>query len=257
MSEGRVQHELDGGVAVLTLDNPARRNALSSTILSELKSHLDRIRGDDAVRAVVVRATGTAFSSGHDLRELIGRDEEDYAHVFALNTQVMEAIRLLPKPVIAQVQGLATASGCQLVAACDLAVASEDATFATPGVQIGLFCTTPGVALSRAVPQKKAMEMLLTGAPISARDALACGLVNRVVPAEALESETMALARHIASFSSETVAMGKAAFYEQLALDVPDAYAVAERAMVENLQIEDAAEGIDAFLGKRQPRWRR
>ena len=166
-----IRFVLDGGVAVLTLNNPGRRNALSTELLETLKEYLDRFKEDRSVRVVVLRAEGPVFSSGHDLNELIDRDEDSYTVIFEVCTQVMEAIRLLPKPVIAQVQGLATAAGCQLVATCDLAVAAESAGFATPGVQIGLFCTTPGVALGRAVHTKKAMEMLLTGTPIPAREA--------------------------------------------------------------------------------------
>ena len=250
-----VLYELQDGIGLLTLNNPERRNALSTDTLTALEGYLDDIRGDRTVSVVIIRAEGKVFSSGHDLRELTKGTEEDYARVFALSTNVMEAIRLLPQPVIAQVQGLATASGCQLVAACDLAVAAEDAAFATPGVQIGLFCTTPGVALARAVPRKKAMEMLLTGKPISAEEALECGLVNRVVPPEELVEQTLALARQIASASSETVAMGKAAFYRQVEVALPDAYVLAEKAMVDNLRTDDAREGIDAFLSKRPPRW--
>src|SRR5205085_2609384 len=177
---------------------------------------------------------GAVFSAGHDLRELVGGREEDHAALFALCTEVMEAVRTLPQPVIAQVQGLATAAGCQLAATCDLVVAAEDAAFATPGVRIGLFCTTPAVALVRAVPPKKAMEMLLTGTPISAREAERIGLVSRVVPADRLEAETLSMARQIAQASRHTVALGKRALYEQWALDRPAAYTVAQRYMVEN-----------------------
>lgn len=253
MTQNSVLYNLDDGVAVLTLNSPERRNALSTPVLSTLKAHLDSIRDDRGVRVVIVRAVGPVFSSGHDLRELTDRDERDYARVFGLCTEVMEAIRLLRQPVIAQVQGLATAAGCELVATCDLAVASELATFATPGVEIGLFCTTPGVALVRAVPPKKAMEMLLTGTAISAQEALECGLVNKVVPGDELEEQTMALARKIASASSSTVAIGKAAFYQQIEEDRPSAYDLAQRVMVENLLTEDAQEGIGAFLTKRPP----
>ena len=186
---------------------------------------------------------------------MLSNDDEGNTVVFALCTEVMEAVRLLPQPVIAQVEGLATAAGCQLVASCDMAVASEDATFATPGVQIGLFCTTPGVALVRAVSPKKAMEMLLTGTPITAQDALSHGLVSRVVPADRLEEETMELARQVASASTYAVGLGKRAFYQQLEMDRPDAYELAQRVMVENLRADDAKEGIDAFLTKRAPTW--
>lgn len=247
-------HQVDG-IAILTLNNPEKRHALSSPVLAALKHRLDQIRDDSSVSVVVLRSEGPVFSSGHDLSELVDGDEDSYTGVFAACTEVMEAIRLLPQPVIAQVQGLATAAGCQLVATCDLAVASETASFATPGVQIGLFCTTPGVAVSRAVQTKKAMEMLLTGTPIPARDALEHGLINRVAPPEELEEQVMALARQICDASSQTLAIGKQAFYRQIDLDVPAAYQLAQRVMVENLLAEDAKEGISAFLEKRQPKW--
>ena len=243
-ADERVLYELIDGIAVLTLNNPARRNAMSSELLAALKSHLERIEVDSDVRVVVVRSNGPVFSSGHDLNEMVDADEETYADIFAACTEVMEGIRLLPKPVIAQVQGLATAAGCQLVATCDLAVAAENASFATPGVQIGLFCTTPGVAVSRAVMPKKAMEMLLTGTPVSAQDALEFGLINRVVPLEELEEQVMALARQISNASSQTLGIGKSAFYQQLDMDRPAAYGFAQRVMVENLLAEDAQEGI-------------
>ena len=255
MTQEWVLYELIDGIAVLTLNNPAKRNALSSPVLAALESHLARIKDDPEVRVVVLRSEGPVFSSGHDLNEMVDGDVEGYAAVFAACTAVMEAIRLLPKPVIAQVQGLATAAGCQLVATCDLAVASESAFFATPGVQIGLFCTTPGVAVARAVMPKKAMEMLLTGTPITAQEALEYGLISRVVPAEELEERVMALARQIASASSQTLAIGKPAFYKQLEMDRPAAYGFAQQVMVENLQAEDAQEGIAAFLEKREPKW--
>ena len=247
--------EVRKGIAVLTLNNPRRRNALSFAMMDEMLGHLDSAGKDSGVRVVVIRAEGPVFSSGHDLRELSEGDIEDQTILFARCTELMEAVRLLPKPVIAQVQGLATAAGCQLVATCDLAVASEDAGFATPGVDIGLFCTTPAVAVGRAVPLKKTMEMLLTGQPISAEEALKSGLVNRVVPAERLEEETMALAAKVASAPMSTVSIGKSAFYRQMAMDRPQAYELAQRVMVENLQTADAKEGIGAFLEKREPRW--
>ena len=255
MADEWVLYELIDGIAVLTLNNPTRRNALSSELLAGLESHLRRIEDDPDVRVVVIRSKGPVFSSGHDLNEMVDADEETYTGIFAACTQVMEAIRLLPKPVIAQVQGLATAAGCQLVATCDLAVAAETASFATPGVQIGLFCTTPGVAVSRAVMPKKAMEMLLTGTPIPAREALDFGLINRVVPPEELEERVMELARQISSASSQTLALGKPAFYQQIDMDRPAAYGFAQRVMVENLLAEDAQEGITAFLEKREAKW--
>jgi enoyl-CoA hydratase/carnithine racemase len=255
MDKSLVLYEVVDGVALLTLHHPEKRNALSRAMLASLKEQLARSAEDPAVRVVVLRAAGSVFSSGHDLRELVGGCEADHASLFALCTEVMEMIRLLPRPVIAQVQGLATAAGCQLAATCDLVVASENAAFATPGVKIGLFCTTPGVALSRAVAPKKAMEMLLTGTPITAAEADRAGLVNRVVPAERLADETMKLARQIASASPHTLALGKRAFYRQLPLDRPAAYDVAQGVMVENAAALDAQEGIRAFLEKRPPRW--
>jgi enoyl-CoA hydratase/carnithine racemase len=250
-----VLYDLVDGIAILTLNHPEKRNALSSAVLATLQAYLERIKGDPGVRVVIVRAKGPVFSSGHDLRELTDGDEEGYSCIFAQCTQVMETIRLLPQPVIAQVQGLATAAGCQLVATCDLAIASETATFATPGVKIGLFCTTPGVALARAVLPKRAMEMLLTGTPITAKEALEYGLVNRVVAPAKLAEEVMALARRISAASATTVSIGKRAFYRQLELDRPAAYQLAQRVMVQNLLAEDAQEGISAFLEKRDPKW--
>jgi enoyl-CoA hydratase/carnithine racemase len=256
MSEPLVIYESAEQIATLTLNNPARRHALSSEMLAALKEGLGCIREDAAVKVVVLKSDGPVFSSGHDLREMVGSDEEAYTCIFAECTEVMEAIRLLPQPVIAQVQGLATAAGCQLVATCDLAVASEDAGFCTPGVQIGLFCSTPAVALSRAVSSKHAMEMLLTGIPISAKTALEWGLVNRVVPSERLDDTVMQLARHIARASSYTLAVGKQTFYRQLQVGRPQAYEIAQRTMVENLLAHDAQEGISAFLEKREPMWK-
>ncbi len=255
MERSPVLYDVTDGVAVLTLNNPEKRNVLSRGALESLKKYFDVIAADPDVKAVIIRAVGPAFSAGHDLRELVAGHEEEYRSLFALCTDVMEAIRKLPKPVIAQVHALATAAGCQLAATCDLVVASENATFATPGVKTGLFCTTPGVALSRAVGPKKAMEMLLTGTPISAHEAERAGLVNRVVPADRLAEEAMALARQIIAASSYTLGVGKRAFYEQIALDRPKAYEVAQKTMVENTLAPDAQEGMRAFLEKRPPRW--
>jgi len=255
MDTSAVLYEVAEHVAFLTLNHPEKRNALSRALLEALKRQLDRAAADPAVKAVVLRAAGPVFSAGHDLRELTGGDEAAYASLFALCTEVMEAIRKLSKPVIAQVQGLATAAGCQLAATCDLVVAAENASFATPGVKIGLFCSTPAVALSRAVGPKKAMEMLLTGSPITAAEAERAGLVNRVVPAGRLAEETTKLARQVIAASGYTLAVGKRAFYEQLPLDRPAAYEVAQQAMVENALAPAAKEGITAFLEKRSPRW--
>ena len=255
MEQPLVLCEAEDGIAFLTLNHPEKRNALSRDLLRALKEHLARLAADPRVRAVILRAAGPVFSAGHDLRELAGGGEADYAALFSLCTEVMEAIRGLPQPVLAQVQGLATAAGCQLAASCDLVVAAEEAAFATPGVKIGLFCTTPAVALARAVPAKKALEMLFTGTPIGAREAERIGLVNRVVPAGQLAEETRTLARQIITASPYTLALGKQAFYRQLPLDRPGAYAVAQRVMVENALAADAQEGIHAFLEKRPPRW--
>ena len=252
----QVSYEARDHVAILTLNHPERRNALSRAMLESLKARLAAIGSDPGVKAVIIRAVGPVFSSGHDLRELMGAREEEVRSLFALCTEVMEAIRTLPKPVIAQVHALATAAGCQLVATCDLVVACEGAAFATPGVKTGLFCTTPGVAVSRAVGPKKAMEMLLTGLPIGAREAERAGLVNRVVPMDQLADETMSLAEQIVKASAYTLGIGKRAFYEQIVLARPDAYDVAQKAMVENALAPDAQEGFRAFFEKRPPRWR-
>ncbi|MDA1189199.1 MAG: enoyl-CoA hydratase [Chloroflexi bacterium] len=250
-----VAYETVGSIAILTLAEARRRNVLSRATMTALKGHLDRIAGDTSISVAIIRAEGSVFSSGHDLKELRDSTETEAAAIFALCSSMMEAIRLLPQPVIAQVQGLATAAGCQLAATCDLVVASENAAFATPGVKTGLFCTTPGVALARAVPLKKAMEMLLTGEPISAQEAKDYGLVNRIVSAEKLEEETMALARKVDEASSTVLRIGKQAFYRQIALDRPDAYQIAGQVMCENLFEPDAKEGISAFLEKREPKW--
>src|SRR5439155_7420512 len=248
MDKQLVLCEITDRIAILTLNHPEKRNALSRAMLESLKEHLARIAADKDVKVVILRAAGAVFSAGDDLRELLGEDEKEPTSLFALCTEVMEAIRKLPQPVIAQVHGDATAAGCQLAATCDLVVAADDATFATPGVKIGLFCTTPAVALARAVTPKKAMEMLLTGTSISAQEAERAGLVNRVVPAARLAEETMKLAQQICAASSFTVGLGKRAFYEQLSLDRPAAYYVAQKAMVENAVAADAREVIRAFL---------
>ena len=248
---------LDGGVLRLTLSRPAARNALSVGLMTALGRALDRAATDKACRVVVIAGAGPAFCAGHDLRELRADDSrEAYERVFAQCSELMLQIVRLPKPVIAEVHGIATAAGCQLVATCDLAVAAEDARFATPGVNIGLFCSTPMVALSRAVGRKAAMEMLLTGDLIDAATAKSLGLVNRVVPQAELTSATMALARGIAAKSAFTVAIGKEAFYAQAELPLADAYRYAAEVMTRNMLARDAAEGIDAFLKKRPPVWR-
>lgn len=256
MDQPLVLLEIAGRIATLTLNHPEKRNALSRAMLAALREHLQHLAAHKEVRVVILRAEGKVFSSGHDLRELADCTESDAQSLFALCTEVMLAIRDLPQPVIAQVQGLATAAGCQLVATCDLVVAATEASFATPGVKIGLFCTTPGVALARAVTPKKAMEMLLTGTPMSAAEAERAGLVNRVVPAERLASEAKQLAEQIATASSTIVALGKQAFYGQLPLSCPAAYEQAQPIMTANALMGDAQEGIHAFLEKRPPRWK-
>jgi enoyl-CoA hydratase/carnithine racemase len=249
------------GVTVLTLNRPGARNSLSLQLLETLENALAAISADASVRCVVLAAAGPAFCAGHDLKEITAhRADPDGGRAFfarAMDTcaRVMQAIIALPQPVIAAVQGVATAAGCQLVATCDLAVAAEEARFATPGVDIGLFCTTPAVALARAVPRKAAMEMLLTGEMIPAAEALRIGLVNRVVPADQLMETALALARGIAARSALTVRTGKRAFYRQLDLPLAEAYREAACVMTENLMAHDAAEGIRAFIEKRRPVW--
>ena len=250
-----------GAVLRLSLNRPRARNALSSALMGALSNALDHAAADTSLRVVIIAAEGPVFSSGHDLKEMTTRraDEDHGATAFAaLFTQcsaLMQQIVMLPKPVIAEVQGTATAAGCQMVASCDLAVASSAAQFATPGVDIGLFCSTPMVALSRSVSRKVAMEMLLTGEMISAEDARARGLVNRVVAPEALTTETMTLAQKIASKPRATVRTGKEAFYRQIEMPLADAYDYASRVMTENMLKTEAEEGICAFLEKREPKW--
>ena len=244
------------GVLRLTLNRPTARNALSVGLMAALAQALERAAGDRRVRVVVIAAAGPAFCAGHDLRELRSEPQRAvYERVFAQCSALMLQIVHLPKPVIAEVHATATAAGCQLVATCDLAVAAEEARFATPGVNIGLFCSTPMVALTRAVGRKAAMEMLLTGELVDAATAKALGLVNRVVPRAELETATMALASQIAAKSAMTVAIGKEAFYRQAEFDLGEAYRYAAEVMTRNMLARDAAEGIDAFLEKRPPVW--
>lgn len=244
------------GIATLTLNRPEKRNALSKSLLQELHTSLLALARNASVQVVVLAANGPAFCAGHDLSEMVGCAESEYHELFALCSTVMQEFRQLPQPVIARVQGLATAAGCQLVAACDLAVAVETATFATPGVKIGLFCTTPMVPLVRAIAPKAALEMLLTGKPISAQQALQWELINRVVPISQLDKEVQELADAILASSPLTIRMGKAAFYDQLALDEPTAYERATEVMTENACRRDAQEGMTAFLQKRKPAWK-
>jgi enoyl-CoA hydratase/carnithine racemase len=247
--------EQEGALAYVTMNRPAKRNALSVEHMQELIACLKAIGERRELAVVILRGNGPAFSAGHDLSEMIGQPLEFYQRQFAICAELMETIIAIPQPVIAQVAGIATAAGCQLVATCDMVVAAEDARFATPGVKIGLFCSTPMVALSRAVGRKKAMEMLLTGEPISAREALAEGLVNRVVPAADLADATRALAEQIASASSLVVGIGKQAFYRQIDMPLHEAYAYASQVMTQNAALEDAQEGMCAFLEKRKPSW--
>jgi enoyl-CoA hydratase/carnithine racemase len=247
--------ETEGCVAVVTLNRPNRRNALSLELMRELLDCLGRIGEERRLRVVILAAAGKVYSSGHDLTELVGRDINDYRRIFDVCAELMTKIQSIPQPVIAEVQGPATAAGCQLVATCDLAVAAEDAWFATPGVKIGLFCTTPMVALSRAVGRKRALQMLLTGDPIDAETAAEYGLVNSVVPAGELRAETRKLAGSIVEASPITLAIGKQAFYAQIDLDQPKAYAYAKEIMSMNSMAVDAQEGISAFLGKRTACW--
>ncbi|MDA8251403.1 MAG: enoyl-CoA hydratase [Rhodospirillales bacterium] len=246
----------DAGVAWLTLNRPAARNALSVALMTALAQALDDVAADPAVRVVVIGGAGPAFCAGHDLREMRANPAEDaMAALFAQCAALMTRIVRLPKPVIARVHGIATAAGCQLVASCDLAVAAADARFATPGVNIGLFCSTPMVALSRAVPRKAAMEMLLTGDLIDAARAREIGLVNRIVAPDALDAAVTALAAQIAGKSALTLAIGKEAFYRQAEMELDAAYRYAAEAMTRNMMAADAAEGIDAFLARRPPCW--
>lgn len=244
------------GVARLTLNRPQARNALTRALMAALDAELAAIADDPAIHVVVIAGSGPAFCAGHDLREMRARPQrEAYQETFGLCSRLMQRIVQLPKPVIARVHGIATAAGCQLVATCDLAVAADTARFATPGVDIGLFCSTPMVALTRAVGRKAAMEMLLTGGLVDAAKAQALGLVNRVVPEPALDAAVTALATLIAGKSPLTLAIGKAAFYRQAELPLADAYAYAAEVMTRNMLARDAAEGIDAFLQKRPPVW--
>jgi enoyl-CoA hydratase/carnithine racemase len=250
-----------GSIAVLTLNRPEVRNSLSEDLIAELHASLKDIRDDANVRAVVIAANGPAFSAGHDMKELVAhRSDADrgrayFAEIMTACSAMMQAIVQLPKPVVAAVQGIATAAGCQLVASCDLAVASETAAFATPGVDIGLFCSTPMVALSRNVPRKQAMEMLLTGEPVSAVTARDIGLINRVVAAGTERDAAIALVQKVALKSAYTVKLGKAAFYRQAEMSLADAYRYAAEVMTENMMARDAEEGIGAFIEKREPKW--
>ncbi len=250
-----------GSISVLTLNRPEARNSLSEGLIAELHAALREIHDDANVRSVVIAANGPVFSAGHDMKELTARRADAdrgrayFAGIMTACSAMMQAVVHLPKPVVAAVQGVATAAGCQLVASCDLAVASEAASFATPGVDIGLFCSTPMVALSRNVPCKQAMEMLLTGEPVSATTARDIGLVNRVVAAGTEREAAIALAQKVALKSAYTVKLGKAAFYRQAEMSLAEAYRYAAEVMTENMMARDAEEGIGAFIEKREPKW--
>ncbi len=250
------------GVALLTLNRPAARNALSLATIAALHAAIDELGADASVAAIVLTAKGPVFSSGHDLKELTAhRADTDkglafYTEAMSACAAMMQAIIACPKPVIAAVQGTATAAGCQLVATCDLAIAADSAQFCTPGVNIGLFCSTPMVALSRNIARKRAMQMLLTGELVSAAEAADWGLVNRAVPTAQVLPDALRLAGEIAEKSPLTVAIGKSAFYAQSEMSLSDAYDYAAKVMVENMMARDAQEGIDAFLGKRKPEWK-
>jgi enoyl-CoA hydratase/carnithine racemase len=254
--------EVVGPVAVLTLNRPAQRNSLSEALIAELHAALAAIAADPSIRAVVIAAKGPAFCAGHDLKELTthrgdaDRGRAYFAGLMNACSAMMQAIVHLPKPVISAVQGIATAAGCQLVASCDLAVAAESASFATPGVDIGLFCSTPMVALSRNVARKQAMEMLLTGEALPASRAREIGLINRVVAPGTERDQAIALAQQVALKSAYTVKLGKQAFYAQAEMSLADAYRYAAEVMTENMLARDAEEGIGAFIEKRTPTWR-
>ncbi len=248
--------ENEDSIASVTMNRPDRRNALSLAHMEELVDCFKAIGQEHEAQAVILGGNGPGFCAGHDLSEMIGRDPQFYRHLFDVCCELMETIQSIPQPVIAKVHGVATAAGCQLVATCDLVVAAEEARFATPGVKIGLFCSTPMVALSRAVGRKKAMEMLLTGDFISAGEAHAEGLVNKVVSAERLEEETKALAAKIVEASPLVVGVGKQAFYRQLEMPTEQAYAYTKEVMSFNATFADAQEGMCAFLEKRKPEWK-
>ncbi len=256
-NEPLLLRQVQEGIATLTLNRPQARNALSMALMGELLAALRSLAEEREIKVVILAGSGPGFCAGHDLKELRSQPKREiYQAVFHRCSELMQAIVALPKPVIAQVHGIATAAGCQLVATCDLAVAAEEARFATPGVNIGLFCSTPMVALSRAVPAKQAMEMLLTGDMIPAARALEIGLINRVVAGAGLSAATFALARQIAGKSPLTVKIGKQAFYRQAEMGLAQAYDYASEVMTKNMMAADAAEGIDAFLAKRPPVWR-
>jgi enoyl-CoA hydratase/carnithine racemase len=255
-SENIITRKDDNGICTLTLNRPQQYNAMSSEMLDELERQLTAIKDDDSLRVVIIAANGKAYSAGHDLKEIRSSDDQAFhQNLFEKCGRVMVMINQIPQPVIAQVQGIATAAGCQLVANCDLAVASEDARFAVSGINVGLFCSTPAVPLSRNLSRKQAMYMLLTGEFITADKAQDFGLINDVVAAEELEQATLQLAQKIAAKSPLSVRIGKEMFYRQLPMELEQAYSFAGERMACNMNSDDAREGIDAFIEKRKPRW--
>ena len=255
MGDNGIEVRTDSGIAFVRLSRAPRRNAMGLEFMQLLESAIDDLATDSAVRVLVIEADGPAFSAGHDIAEMLDREERYYVELFNRCSMLMHALRRAPQPVIAKVDGVATAAGCQLVAGCDLAVASDRSKFATPGVRIGLFCSTPMVPISRAIGMKRALEMLFTGEAIDAKTALDWGLVNRVVPADQLDATVVALAGQIMQFSASTLALGKRAFYEQLGLDEPAAYSAMTTVMVDNALQPTAREGMHAFVEKRPPVW--
>jgi len=256
MAHRTILYEERDRIGRITLNRPGKRNALSLELIEEMRACLLRVREDRSAKVLIVGGAGEHFSAGHDLNEIRNGELGEIRHLFETCLELMMEIQALPQPVIAEVRGIATAAGCQVVAACDLAVAGEGARFATPGVRIGLFCTTPMVPLSRNVGRKRALEMLLTGRFVSAREALGFGLVNRVVPDDRLEEETAALASELAQYSAETLGIGKQAFYTQIHMDDERAYRYGREVISANAVTPDAREGISAFLEKRPPVWK-
>ncbi len=256
MNYRNLKFEKDNHIGTIILNRPAKRNALSLELLRELTQLLNTLKSQKGIKVIIIKGAGKVFSAGHDISQLVGQEVNYYKNIFETCMEVMEKIHLLPQPVIAQVHGIATAAGCQLVAACDLAIAEEGAQFGTPGVKIGLFCTTPAVPLVRAIGRKRALEMLFTGRMITAREAETYGLINKVVPPDQLEAETKALAQKIAESSLLTLGIGKRAFYAQVNMSDSLAFEYAKEVIVNNLFTEDAREGLSAFLEKRTPTWK-
>ena len=256
MAYKNILYEEREKIGLLTLNRPDKRNALSLDLLKEFSSCLNQAAREKSAKVIIVKGAGPAFCAGHDMKEILGNELNDIRHLFQTCLDLMILIHSIPQPVIGQVHGIATAAGCQLVAACDLVVAEEDARFATPGVKIGLFCTTPMVALSRAVGRKKALEMVLTGEFISAQEAMTHGLVNRVVSKETLKAETWELGKEIAQYSLVTIGLGKQAFYQQIEMSEKQAYQYGKEVISANAVMADAVEGMNAFFEKRTPVWK-